>query len=63
MTKTKAVKMILDNIDGGLPRAIEIYNYITGYGSTEATPEQILRYIRQDAEIDEYLQTACGGWL
>lgn len=49
MTKTDAVKTIYNwlkfkDMIGGLPRAVEIYNYLTGYGTIEITKKDIQCY-------------------
>ena len=45
MTRTEAVKMIMAKIEYiGLPKAIEIYNYLGCYGEIEVTGEIIARY-------------------
>ena len=46
MSRTQAVKYIYDNIEGGLPRAIEIYNYLSCYGELEVTEEKINNYFK-----------------
>lgn len=47
MTRTEAVKMILTNNEYlGLPRAIELYNYLGCYGEIEVTAEMICEYFR-----------------
>lgn len=48
MTRTKAVREILNNINyGGLPRAIEIYDYLSGYNTIVVTTEIIANYFRR----------------
>lgn len=48
MTRTEAIKKILNKLtDGGLPRAIEIYNYLTCYGDVIITDEAINRYFKE----------------
>lgn len=52
MTRTKAVKLIYQILTtefyyGGLPRAIDIYNYISCYGNLEVTPDMINRYFNR----------------
>lgn len=49
MTKTKAVKAIYGllkshDMDGGLPRAVAIYNYLTAHGEIEITGATIMGY-------------------
>lgn len=51
MTKANAVKRIFNemknrNMDGGIPKAVEIYNYIGCYGELEVTVEDIVRYFK-----------------
>ena len=50
MGKGEAIRLIYSllqyySIDGGLPRAIEIYKYLTGYGTIEITRDAIERYL------------------
>lgn len=52
MAKAKAVKRIFNemknrDMDGGIPRAVEIYNYIGCYGECEVTAEEIARYFER----------------
>lgn len=48
MSKTEAVKKILKSIEfGGLPRAIEIYNYIGCFGELEVTAQMIDEYFNR----------------
>ena len=49
LSRTEAVKLIYQALNdvfmiGGLPRAISIYNYLTGGGIIEIYPETINRY-------------------
>lgn len=49
MTKTKAIKAIFGllknhGIYGGLPRAVEIYNYLSAHGEIEVTGAMIMGY-------------------
>jgi hypothetical protein len=49
MTKLEAVKSIYywlkyKDMIGGLPRAVEIYNYLTGGGTIEITKKDIRGY-------------------
>ena len=48
MKRTDAVKMIfmiIRDYGHGLPRAVEIFNYVTAYGATPATEKNILLYL------------------
>ena len=43
MTRTEAVKMIMNMLNCGLPAAIEKYNWLSCYGEIVVTEEMIER--------------------
>ena len=48
MSKAEAVKKILKHLEfGGLPRAIEIYNYLGCFGELEVTTEMVDGYFNR----------------
>ena len=50
MNKTKAVKYIYNNLydyEGGLPRAIAIYNYLSSFGELELNESIIKKYFNE----------------
>lgn len=58
MARAKAVKMILDIMEdngtlGGLPRAIEIYNYLACYGEVKVTAAMIRVYFNRGFATEE----------
>ena len=50
MNKTTAIKYILNRLECGLPRAIDIYNYLTAFGEINATQNEIDAYIKKYEE-------------
>ena len=52
LTEYDAVRMIRESItDGSLPRAVEIYDYLTSGRQIFITPDQIRNYIGREAEV------------